>query len=280
MREFGVAMEHRLVPRIEKLWNLSQSLWEQSSKIQTDYLSEALYSTWLGTYFVDVVDSLPDELIVTCLNNNFMSPAQALLISSHKSDSVKRDDSLFEVLNFLATRDSLEQLLDYLELIQDEYKKEKLFEIFSKAVITQRQNIDLVWKIAGQWKIGEYGMYHAIVSGIEFLDERPLEAVVEKLYDQIINSSGLTEFETCVLLQQLFGISSDLDRKQAILLKLKALDNDIDPSELWVDIRSFFPDNVIILGEFTNCWKAIEEARKHYTNIDGCYYCCNPCHTR
>jgi len=82
------------------------------------------------------------------------------------------------------------------------------------------------------------------------------------------------------LLQQLFGISSDLDRKQAILLKLKALDNDIDPSELWVDIRSFFPDNVIILGEFTNCWKAIEEARKHYTNIDGCYYCCNPCHTR
>jgi len=43
---------------------------------------------------------------------------------------------------------------------------------------------------------------------------------------------------------------------------------------------SFFPDNVIILGEFTDCWKAIEEARKYYTNVDGCYYCCNPCHTR
>ena len=235
MSEFGVVMEPCVLLRIEKLWNLSQSLWEQSSKKQTDYLSEALYSTWLGTYFIDVVDSLPDELIVTCLNNDFMSPAQALLISSHKSDSVKRDDSLYEVLNFLATRDSSEQLLEYLKLIQDKYKREKLFESFSKAVIAQRQSIDLVWKIARQWKISEYGMYHAIVYGIEHLNKQLLEVVVTKLYDQIINSVELTEFETCALLQKLFKLSPNLDQKKAILIKLKELENDIDLSELWIE---------------------------------------------
>lgn len=34
------------------------------------------------------------------------------------------------------------------------------------------------------------------------------------------------------------------------------------------------------LGVFDNCTDAIREAKKYYSNVDGCYYCCRPCHTR
>ncbi len=34
------------------------------------------------------------------------------------------------------------------------------------------------------------------------------------------------------------------------------------------------------LGNFYNCKDAVKEAKKHYTNVDGCYYCSNECHTR
>lgn len=34
------------------------------------------------------------------------------------------------------------------------------------------------------------------------------------------------------------------------------------------------------LGSFDNCAEAVREARKYYSNVDGCYYCCRPCHTR
>jgi hypothetical protein len=42
------------------------------------------------------------------------------------------------------------------------------------------------------------------------------------------------------------------------------------------------PENRIDLGNFTTCQSAVAEAKKRYPNhkIDGCYYCCNPCHTR
>lgn len=45
---------------------------------------------------------------------------------------------------------------------------------------------------------------------------------------------------------------------------------------------SFLPssDNRIYLGLFSSCAEAVREARKHYTKVDGCYYCCKPCHTR
>ncbi len=39
-------------------------------------------------------------------------------------------------------------------------------------------------------------------------------------------------------------------------------------------------DNRIYLGQFSNCADAVREARKHYSNVDGCYHCCRPCHTR
>jgi hypothetical protein len=40
------------------------------------------------------------------------------------------------------------------------------------------------------------------------------------------------------------------------------------------------PENRLYLGSFSNCWDAIEDAKKHYSNVDGCKHCCEPCHTR
>lgn len=39
-------------------------------------------------------------------------------------------------------------------------------------------------------------------------------------------------------------------------------------------------ENRIYLGIFDNCQQAVREAKKYYSNVDGCYYCCWPCHTR
>ncbi|MEQ8443003.1 MAG: hypothetical protein RIM33_14785 [Alphaproteobacteria bacterium] len=45
---------------------------------------------------------------------------------------------------------------------------------------------------------------------------------------------------------------------------------------------SFLPDqqNRVYLGDFLSCGPAVQEAKKHYNNVDGCYFCCNPCHTK
>lgn len=44
---------------------------------------------------------------------------------------------------------------------------------------------------------------------------------------------------------------------------------------------SYMPisENRIYLGEFSNCHSAVSEAKKSYTQTNGCYYCCRPCHT-
>ena len=39
-------------------------------------------------------------------------------------------------------------------------------------------------------------------------------------------------------------------------------------------------DNRIYLGDYTNCKPAITEAKTHYSNVDGCYWCSIDCHTR
>lgn len=39
-------------------------------------------------------------------------------------------------------------------------------------------------------------------------------------------------------------------------------------------------ENRIYLGYFSSCKEALEEARKYYSDVDGCYYCCYPCHTK
>ncbi|QDU06547.1 hypothetical protein V6x_63010 [Gimesia chilikensis] len=39
-------------------------------------------------------------------------------------------------------------------------------------------------------------------------------------------------------------------------------------------------DNRIYLGDFADCEPAVQEAKKYYTQVNGCYYCSNPCHTQ
>lgn len=45
---------------------------------------------------------------------------------------------------------------------------------------------------------------------------------------------------------------------------------------------SYLPsaENRIYLGAFNSCAEVVREARKYYSNVDGCYHCCRYCHTR
>jgi hypothetical protein len=45
---------------------------------------------------------------------------------------------------------------------------------------------------------------------------------------------------------------------------------------------SHLPDinNQQHLGSFSTCMQAVVEARRHYTNVDGCFWCSRSCHTR
>lgn len=38
--------------------------------------------------------------------------------------------------------------------------------------------------------------------------------------------------------------------------------------------------NRLDLGWHTDCHSAVSAAKQYYSNVDGCYYCCNACHTR
>lgn len=38
-------------------------------------------------------------------------------------------------------------------------------------------------------------------------------------------------------------------------------------------------ENRIYLGDFADCHAAVREAKKHYKQSNGCYYCAKPCHT-
>ena len=39
-------------------------------------------------------------------------------------------------------------------------------------------------------------------------------------------------------------------------------------------------ENRLYLGDFSNCHDAVKEAKKHYPQSNGCYYCSEPCHTQ
>lgn len=39
-------------------------------------------------------------------------------------------------------------------------------------------------------------------------------------------------------------------------------------------------ENKKYLGEFQSCHEAVREAKRYYTQTNGCYYCCNACHTQ
>ena len=44
---------------------------------------------------------------------------------------------------------------------------------------------------------------------------------------------------------------------------------------------TFLPElsNRTYLGEYDNCKEAVREAKKKHNQVNGCYYCCNACHT-
>ena len=45
---------------------------------------------------------------------------------------------------------------------------------------------------------------------------------------------------------------------------------------------SFMPgeQSRIYLGDFDHCREAVRQAKKHYSQADGCYYCSYECHKR
>jgi len=49
--------------------------------------------------------------------------------------------------------------------------------------------------------------------------------------------------------------------------------------EVHVSGCAYFPSNPTYLGEFSSCAPAVTEAKKKWSQSNGCYYCCRPCHT-
>lgn len=43
---------------------------------------------------------------------------------------------------------------------------------------------------------------------------------------------------------------------------------------------SYMPRTGIDLGLHSTCQSAVLEAKRHYTQSNGCYWCSNACHTR
>lgn len=43
---------------------------------------------------------------------------------------------------------------------------------------------------------------------------------------------------------------------------------------------NYFPSNRSYLGYYSSCHEAIKRAKEKYSNVDGCYTCSRPCHTR
>ena len=39
-------------------------------------------------------------------------------------------------------------------------------------------------------------------------------------------------------------------------------------------------ENRIYLGSFANGIEAVKEAKKYYSNVDGCFFCCPESHTK
>ena len=39
-------------------------------------------------------------------------------------------------------------------------------------------------------------------------------------------------------------------------------------------------ENRVYLGDYSTCWPAVVEAKKHYNQVDGCKFCSPACHTR
>jgi len=47
------------------------------------------------------------------------------------------------------------------------------------------------------------------------------------------------------------------------------------------DCQFFYAiQNKTFVGNFNNCHEAIRAAKAIYSNVDGCYFCCNGCHKK
>lgn len=42
---------------------------------------------------------------------------------------------------------------------------------------------------------------------------------------------------------------------------------------------TYMPSDNIFLGSYTNCYGAVAEAKRYYSQSNGCKYCCPACHT-
>jgi len=40
------------------------------------------------------------------------------------------------------------------------------------------------------------------------------------------------------------------------------------------------PHNRTLLGNYSSCDPAVTKSKIHYTQVNGCFYCCKPCHTQ
>ena len=45
---------------------------------------------------------------------------------------------------------------------------------------------------------------------------------------------------------------------------------------------SYLPElgNRTYLGDFDSCKPAVKEAKRHFSQVNGCYHCSKPCHTQ
>lgn len=49
--------------------------------------------------------------------------------------------------------------------------------------------------------------------------------------------------------------------------------------EVHVPGCTYFPSNRTFLGDFAHCAQAVAKANETHRPANGCYWCCNACHT-
>jgi hypothetical protein len=49
--------------------------------------------------------------------------------------------------------------------------------------------------------------------------------------------------------------------------------------EVHIPDCKYFPSNHTYLGDFASCAPAVTEAKRYYSQSNGCYWCSNACHT-
>lgn len=50
--------------------------------------------------------------------------------------------------------------------------------------------------------------------------------------------------------------------------------------EVHVEGCLYMPSSKTALGSFSSCAPAVQEAKKYYSQVNGCYHCSYACHTQ